>query len=108
MAVQDPLYTTLHNAFTIARRKIIDDSAQKQRIRVRPQTEYGAVISRIFRKKGYGFLVTDSGRSIFFHRSSVVGDEFDLLEEGTGVWFIEREGEKGPWASTVRICSSAP
>ncbi len=107
LSMRDPLDATLHNAFTIVKRKLVDKAGRIQHTQARPQAEYGAIVSRIFRDKGYGFLRTDSGRSIFFHRNSVLGDEFDLMEEGTGVWFIERESEKGPWASTVRICASA-
>ena len=107
IVMHDPLFTTLLNAFAIVKRKIVERSDKGQQGVMGLQAEYGAIVSKIFSDKGYGFLRTDSGKSIFFHRSSVVGDEFDLMEEGTGVWFIEREGEKGPWASTVRICTPA-
>jgi cold shock CspA family protein len=107
VVMQDPLNTTLHNAFIIVKRKIVERNDKSEQGGLRLQAEYSAVVSKLLPEKGYGFLQTDSGKSVFFHRSSVVGDEFDLMEEGMGVWFIEREGNKGLWASTVRIYTPA-
>ena len=42
------------------------------------------------------------GHEVYFHRNSVLGDEFDRLEVGNEVTFSEEAGEKGPQASTVR------
>jgi outer membrane receptor protein involved in Fe transport len=51
--------------------------------------------------KGFGFLETDDGREIYFHRHSVANGGFDRLHIGTTVRFVEEQGEKGPPASTV-------
>jgi cold shock CspA family protein len=57
--------------------------------------------------EGYGFLKTISGREIYFNWESVPGDGFDRMKIGTGVWFVEKESEKGPWASLVQIIDPA-
>ncbi len=106
ISMRDPLYPILSHVFATAKRKIMERVRGNPRGGVRLQAEYGAVVSKLFPDKKYGFLMTDSGKSVFFDESSVVGDEFDLLKKGMGVWFIERQGEKGPWASLVRICTS--
>jgi cold shock CspA family protein len=49
----------------------------------------------------YGFIVTPDGREVYFHRNSVVGGDFDRLEAGADVRFVEELGEQGPQASTV-------
>jgi cold shock CspA family protein len=49
----------------------------------------------------YGFLTSDDGREIYFHKNSVLGRAFPPLHVGTAVRFVEEAGEKGPQASTV-------
>ena len=50
----------------------------------------------------FGFIDAGDGHEVYFHRNSVLGDEFDRLEVGNEVTFSEEAGEKGPQASTVR------
>lgn len=64
--------------------------------------ETGLVV-RIFPEAGYGFIKTLNGREVYFHKNSVIHNDFDRLEIGTGVRLIQAEGEKGPQASTVQI-----
>ncbi len=52
---------------------------------------------------GFGFLETDDGREIYFHRNSVLNDAFGQLAPGARVTFFEEPGEKGPQASTVKM-----
>jgi cold shock CspA family protein len=55
-------------------------------------------------KKGYGFLKNlEEGREIFFHGTSLPPGDFQRLEIGTGVRYVEAAGEEGPQASTVQI-----
>ncbi len=68
-----------------------------------PQQQAGAVVSKLFPEEGYGFLKTIDDREIFFHRNSVLNDDFDRLEIGTGVSFTDEMGQKGLQASTVHI-----
>ena len=62
-------------------------------------------MSKILPQEGYGFLASDDGREIYFHRNSVLGRAFPRLKIGTTVRFVEEPGEKGPQATTVRIIS---
>lgn len=64
--------------------------------------ETGLVV-RIFPDGGYGFIKTLNGREIYFHQNSVIHNDFDRLEIGTGVRLVQTEGDKGPQASTVQI-----
>jgi cold shock CspA family protein len=48
-------------------------------------------------------IQTSDGREIYFHRNSLVGAEFDKLEVGTEVRFVEDLGEEGPRATTVHV-----
>jgi CspA family cold shock protein len=37
--------------------------------------------------RGFGFIQTEDGSDIFFHRSQVEGDAFDTLREGQAVTY---------------------
>jgi cold shock CspA family protein len=51
----------------------------------------------------FGFIETDDGREIYFHRNSVLGGEFPQLAVSSRVTYAEEMGEKGPQASTVKL-----
>ncbi|HEX9732213.1 MAG TPA: cold shock domain-containing protein [Thermoanaerobaculia bacterium] len=69
---------------------------------LKPQDERRAIVTRVYRDGGYGFLKTPEGREIFFHRNAVL-DDFAGLDEGTEVRFVESTGQLGPKATTVEI-----
>jgi len=45
------------------------------------------VVARLIRDRGFGFIRTQDGSEIFFHRSKVAGDAFDSLTEGQKVTY---------------------
>ena len=59
------------------------------------------IIIRKFATKGYGFIKTDSGQSLFFHLSGVLGSFCDL-REGMRVEFYQKYSRKGIAAIGVR------
>ena len=50
----------------------------------------------------FGFIETNDGREIYFHRNSVLNGDFAKLAVGAHVTFAEEMGDKGPQASTVK------
>lgn len=52
---------------------------------------------------GFGRIGSDDGRDIYFHRNSVVNADFDALDVGMRVQFVEESGEEGPQVSTVKV-----
>jgi CspA family cold shock protein len=57
------------------------------------------VVARLIRDKGFGFVRSDNGEELFFHRSSA--RNFDQLQEGARVEFQAGNGPKGPRAEHV-------
>jgi cold shock CspA family protein len=55
----------------------------------------------------HGRIETIDGRSIYFHRNSVLDEAFDSLTLGTEVLFVETAGDEGPQASTVTLAGRA-
>jgi cold shock CspA family protein len=97
------LRPALKAAFRVATRRLQDYARCRRgaiKIHAQPATAY---VSKIDLDDGYGFLVTDEGREIYFHENSVLREAFQRLKVGTKVSFVEERGEKGPQASTVRI-----
>ena len=52
--------------------------------------------------KGFGFIGGESG-DLFFHVSAVQNANYDELEEGQTVEYVESQGPKGPRAESVRV-----
>ena len=97
------LRRTIDDAFKAAGRRL-QDHARRQRGDIKRRAPLPeARVSKILPQEGYGFLSSDDGREIYFHKNSVLGRAFPRLKVGTIVRFVEEAGEKGPQASTVRI-----
>jgi cold shock CspA family protein len=97
------LRLAIADAFKAAGRRL-QDYARRQRGDVKSHELLPlARVTKILRDEGYGFLTTDDGRGIYFHKESVLNRAFPRLRVGTKVAFVEEQGEKGAQASTVRI-----
>jgi len=99
--LHEKLPVVLSGAFDAALRQLQKLMA-KQHGQVKSHPEQENEI-RLNTEKGYGFIKTLEGRELYFHRNSVLNDDFDRLEIGTGVRFAAAVGEEGPKASTVQI-----
>ncbi len=99
----EDVYVAIRDSFNAAKRQL-EDFARKQRgdIKSHESPHHGRV-ARLFPEQDYGFIAAADGREIYFHRNSLVVGDFDKLEEGAEVRFVESEGESGPQASTVKL-----
>lgn len=52
-------------------------------------------------EKGYGFIISEEGKEVFVHYSSIVADGYRTLAEGDDVTFEIVDGEKGQQAKDV-------
>ncbi|HWO40814.1 MAG TPA: HPF/RaiA family ribosome-associated protein [Candidatus Eisenbacteria bacterium] len=102
--LHEQLQTVVRDAFSAMRRQL-KRLVEKQRrdIKTHPAQETAGFVVRLFREQGYGFIKSLDGQEIYFHKNSLARGEFDRLEVGAGVQWVEVEGEKGPQATTVRI-----
>jgi ribosomal subunit interface protein len=99
----EDILVAIRDAFDAVRRQL-EDHARSARgdIKAHEIPSHGH-IARLFKEKGYGFIVSSEGDEIYMHRNVVAGSGFDALSEGDEVRYTvhEGEGEKGPQASTV-------
>lgn len=99
----EDVYVAIRDAFDAARRQL-EDYVRKRRGNTKAHEPmlHGKVI-RLFPDENYGIIASSDKREIYFHRNSVFGADFEKLEVGTSVHFIEETGEKGTQASTVHV-----
>lgn len=50
-------------------------------------------------RKGFGFIIGPAGQDIFVHYSSIEGEGFRVLKDGSGVVYDAEESDKG-WKAT--------
>ena len=64
-------------------------------------------IKKLVGDRGFGFIQTEDGSDIFFHRSQVENDAFDTLREGQSVNYEKgTDPRRGKPRSAVRVRSS--
>lgn len=79
------------------------DRRTKQRNEKDPEPPELGVIDEVRAGEGYGFILTDGGERVYFHRNALHGGlDFERLEEGQRVGLNVEGGEKGLQASVVR------
>ena len=67
-----------------------------------PESPHLGIVDRIFQEEGYGFILTDAGEQVYFHRNAVKeGLDFDRLQEADRVALNFEPGREGPQATTV-------
>ena len=100
---QTDLPFAINDAFKHARRQLQD---QVRKLDGQVKHHEGAPVGTVVEIDPlgeFGFIETDDGREIYFHRNSVLGGEFSHLAVNSRVTYAEEMGEKGPQAGTVRL-----
>jgi ribosome-associated translation inhibitor RaiA/cold shock CspA family protein len=102
------LRNAINEAFRIAERRL---GKYKDKLTDHGIAERGHEASNAFRgqiaeitpEKDFGFLLTKEGGLLYFHRNSLLSGDFDGLERGDEVSYVEQAGDTGPIASKVRV-----
>jgi cold shock CspA family protein len=99
----EDVYVAIRDAFHAARRGL-EDAVRRMRGAVKHhEPSVTGRVARVFPEEGYGFITTDDGREVYFHRNAVVGGRFERVRVGDAVRLEVEAGERGPQASTVRV-----
>lgn len=96
----DPdVHTSIRDAFAAAERQLKEFKRQ-QRGEVKPrEVDVQGQVAQL--AEDHGFLMTNTGGLLYFHRNSVMKDAFDALKRGDRVRYTEEMGDTGPTASKV-------
>ena len=101
---EEALPALIRRTFESARReleKVVD--RQRGEVKVHAQQQMQAVVEKIFREEGYGFLRATDGQQIYLHRNSVLHNHWDRLTVGTTVRYTPEVGDNGLQASSVQL-----
>jgi cold shock CspA family protein len=98
-------HVALRDAFDALKRQLEDFERERRQDVKHREAQPSGWISELYAVEGFGRIQTKDGRSLYFHKNSVIGHDFDHLNTGMEVRFVEEAGERGPQASTVKIVS---
>ena len=101
------LHNAINEAFRIAERRLgqFKDQLRDRTAAGRHEAANGMLgqIVEITPAQDFGFLLTASGGLLYFHRNSVLIGDFDRLEVGDQIHYVEEMGDTGPIATKVRV-----
>jgi ribosomal subunit interface protein len=99
----EDVYVAVRDAFNAVKRQLEDHvRVQRHKVKMHTPAPHGKVL-RLFPEEGYGFIESVDGKEIYFHRNSVLNEQFEQLEVGSEVRFAEERGDEGPQASSVAL-----
>ena len=102
------LRTAIRDAFQAAERQLMDFKRQAAG-EVKPHdVEMHGQVSQMFPDEDHGFLLTNTGSQLYFHRNSILDGDFDALKPGDIVHYVETVGDTGPIASKVWRAEGEP
>lgn len=99
----EDIYVAIRDAVNAAARQI-EDYVRLRRGKVKShEAPPHGTVSELNAEQGYGRIATPEGRSIYFHRNSLIDARLEDLTVGTEVRFDEEDGDEGPQATTVHV-----
>ncbi len=97
------VYVVLRDAFDAAKRQIEDyGSRQRRETKTHMPVLHGKV-TRLMTVAGYGFIETADGRELYFDATNLANGDFDKLQVGGDVRFVEDIGAEGRQAKRVGV-----
>jgi cold shock CspA family protein/ribosome-associated translation inhibitor RaiA len=95
------VYTAMRDAFDVAERRLLE---YKQQINgdVKPHEDFfHGQVSVLHPDRDHGFILTNTGTQLYFHRNSLMDGALEDLAAGQPVHYIETVGDTGPTAAKV-------
>ena len=95
------VYTSIKDAFAAAERRLKRFKRQK-REDLQPQVLlFQGQVAEMHPDQDWGYLLTKEGALLYFHRNAMMNGDFDALQQGAVVRYLEAAGETGPTAVKV-------
>jgi cold shock CspA family protein len=95
---------SVREAFDAAERQLEDD---KDQLRTDTSPPSGSALSGevmlIEPGADHGFILTNTGSQLYFHRDSVTNARFEDLQSGQRIHYVEEPGDAGPAATKIRL-----
>jgi cold shock CspA family protein len=104
------LRNAIHEAFRIAEDQLAEFKQLRQdrtkQVRRAVENQSVGQIAEVNVPDDFGFILTTSGALLYFHRNCVAFGNFDALERGQMVTYVENLSDTGPTATKVRVKST--
>ncbi|MDJ0387566.1 HPF/RaiA family ribosome-associated protein [Roseomonas sp. E05] len=101
--------TSLRDAFKAAERQLESFKGKLREDTTKPSAEAMAgQVTLIEPGQDHGFILTNTGTQLYFHRDSVTDGRFEDLRQGDRVHYVEEQGGAGPTATKIRTATSKP
>ena len=101
------LHNAINEAFRIAERQLLDLKEQRgdrsKGVLHESEQQFLGQVGEIDHDQDFGFLLTKEGALLYFHRNAVLIGDFDRLDRGDEVYYVEDVGDTGPIATKVRV-----
>jgi cold shock CspA family protein/ribosome-associated translation inhibitor RaiA len=99
--------TSIRDAFKAAERQLESHKGKQRQDTSKPSASaVTGQVALIEPGQDHGFLLTNTGTQLYFHRDSVTDADFGSLKPGDVVHYVEEEGDAGPTATKVRVAAS--
>ena len=98
---EEEMRDALHAALDVLERELAAHHEERRHFGKPPGPRPSGTIARVFKDRGYGFIVTDAGEEIYFHRNALHELDFASAQPGLPVEFEIERGRRGPQASRV-------
>jgi ribosomal subunit interface protein len=96
-------YAAIDEAFDEARRRLREHAAIRRGDVKRHEGARHGWVRKLYTYEGYGFIESDDGEEVYFHRNAVRNNAFARLRLGARVRFVDEEGEDGVHARSVSL-----
>ena len=93
----------INDAFKRARRRLQDNARRMEGMVKSHEGQPIGTVVRLDPGGEFGFLRSNDGKEVYFHRNSLLDGKFSELAVGSRVMFADEIGEKGAQATTVKL-----
>jgi ribosome-associated translation inhibitor RaiA/cold shock CspA family protein len=101
------LHNAINEAFRIAEDRLVEFKSRRQGRTKQPhhdgENQFLGQVAEKNPGEDFAFLMTKEGGLLYFHRNSVLSGDFDKLDRGDEVYYVEEMGDTGPTAAKVRV-----
>jgi len=101
--VSDNMFKSIHTAFNRVQRQLEDHHRTMEGFVKHHAEPTTGTIARLFDHDEFGFIECPDGNEYYFNRDNLVKSNFDHLEVGDNVHFIQSIGNDGQQAHHIKI-----
>ena len=93
--------TSIRDAFEAAERQLKEYKDKLRRDVKTHEPEQPGRVAQLYPNEDHGFIMTNTGTQLYFHRNSCLNVTMDELKTGDPVKYVETTGDTGPTAAKV-------